>query len=140
MAKVNQDTRLDNRILDLRTTTNQAIFRITAGVCRFFREHLDRQGFIEIHSPKIISGNFVGNNFLPKLQRLLNSFEKADTNIEQKPAWYIFNIFCFDWQLPQKAEPMCSQCPTLRTALSSLNLHSFTSRCVYVLTLTKSTQ
>lgn len=95
MAKVNQDTRLDNRILDLRTTTNQAIFRITAGVCRFFREHLDRQGFIEIHSPKIISGNFVGNNFLPKLQRLLNSFEKADTNIEQKPAWYIFKHLLF---------------------------------------------
>lgn len=54
---MNQDTRLDHRILDLRTTTNQAIFRITAGVCRFFREHLDSQGFIEIHLPKIISGN-----------------------------------------------------------------------------------
>ena len=26
--KVNQDTRLDNRILDLRTPTNQAIFRL----------------------------------------------------------------------------------------------------------------
>ena len=26
-AKVNQDTRLDNRVLDLRTPTNQAIFR-----------------------------------------------------------------------------------------------------------------
>ena len=27
LAVVNQDTRLDNRILDLRTVTNQAIFR-----------------------------------------------------------------------------------------------------------------
>ena len=27
-AKVNQDTRLDNRVLDLRTPTNQAIFRL----------------------------------------------------------------------------------------------------------------
>ena len=78
--KVNQDTRLDNRILDLRTTTNQAIFRcvfkwrvnicmysasklipsiyllrLEAGVCRLFRESLTNQGFCEIHTPKIIS-------------------------------------------------------------------------------------
>ena len=31
-ATVNQDTRLDNRVLDLRTPTNQAIFRLEAGV------------------------------------------------------------------------------------------------------------
>ena len=35
--KVNQDTRLDNRILDLRTPTNQAIFRVEAGVCQLVR-------------------------------------------------------------------------------------------------------
>ena len=32
-----QDTRLDNRVLDLRTPTNQAIFRLEAGVCQLFR-------------------------------------------------------------------------------------------------------
>jgi len=57
MAKVNLDTRLDNRVLDLRTVTNQAIFRIEAGVCRLFRDTLSRQGFVEIHTPKIISGD-----------------------------------------------------------------------------------
>ena len=36
--KVNQDTRLDNRILDLRTPTNQAIFRVEAGVCQLVRD------------------------------------------------------------------------------------------------------
>ena len=30
-------TRLDNRIIDLRTTSKQAIFRIQAAVCRYFR-------------------------------------------------------------------------------------------------------
>ena len=30
LAVVNQDVRLDNRILDLRTVTNQAIFRCAA--------------------------------------------------------------------------------------------------------------
>ncbi|CAH2008967.1 unnamed protein product [Acanthoscelides obtectus] len=53
--RVNQDTRLDNRILDLRTPTNQAIYRLEAGVCRLFRDSLTKKGFVEIHTPKIIS-------------------------------------------------------------------------------------
>lgn len=53
--KVNQDTRLDNRILDLRTPANQAIFRLEAGVCKLFRDILTEKGFVEIHTPKIIS-------------------------------------------------------------------------------------
>lgn len=53
--RVNQDTRLDNRILDLRTPANQAIYRLEAGVCRLFRDCLTKKGFVEIHTPKIIS-------------------------------------------------------------------------------------
>ncbi len=53
--KVNQDTRLDNRILDLRTATNQNLFHIEAGVCKLFRDSLDKKCFVEIHTPEIIS-------------------------------------------------------------------------------------
>ncbi|XP_050461434.1 aspartate--tRNA ligase, cytoplasmic isoform X1 [Cataglyphis hispanica] len=53
--RVNQDTRLDNRVLDLRTPANQAIFRVEAGVCKLFRDILTKKGFVEIHTPKIIS-------------------------------------------------------------------------------------
>lgn len=53
--RVNQDTRLDNRVLDLRTPANQAIFRLEAGVCKLFRDILSNKGFVEIHTPKIIS-------------------------------------------------------------------------------------
>ncbi|CAL1678663.1 unnamed protein product [Lasius platythorax] len=53
--RVNQDTRLDNRVLDLRTPANQAIFKVEAGVCKLFRDILTKKGFIEIHTPKIIS-------------------------------------------------------------------------------------
>jgi nondiscriminating aspartyl-tRNA synthetase len=53
--KVNQDTRLDNRVLDLRTPANQAIFKLEAGVCKLFRDILTNKGFVEIHTPKIIS-------------------------------------------------------------------------------------
>lgn len=38
--KVNQDTRLDNRVLDLRTPANQAIYRVEAAICKLFRDIL----------------------------------------------------------------------------------------------------
>ncbi|KAI5474364.1 asparaginyl-trna synthetase [Pseudohyphozyma bogoriensis] len=52
-GQVALDTRLDNRVLDLRTITSQAIFQISSGVCNLFREYLNSQGFIEIHTPKL---------------------------------------------------------------------------------------
>jgi nondiscriminating aspartyl-tRNA synthetase len=53
---VNLDTRLDNRVIDLRTTTNQAIFKINSGVTTLFREFLIKKGFVEIHTPKLLGG------------------------------------------------------------------------------------
>jgi aspartyl-tRNA synthetase len=54
--KIADRTRLHHRVLDLRTTTSQAIFRIQSGVCHFFRNQLDSEGFIEIHTPKLQGG------------------------------------------------------------------------------------
>ena len=42
----------------IQTVTNQAIFRVEAAVCRLFRDYLTSQHFVEIHTPKIISGQF----------------------------------------------------------------------------------
>ncbi|KAG8905690.1 aspartate--tRNA ligase dps1 [Tulasnella sp. 403] len=51
--KVLLDTRLNYRVFDLRTPTNQAIFTLQAGVSRLFREYLEAHHFTEIHSPKL---------------------------------------------------------------------------------------
>ncbi|CCE65334.1 hypothetical protein TPHA_0K02010 [Tetrapisispora phaffii CBS 4417] len=51
---VNLDTRLDARVIDLRTATNQAIFKIQSGVCQLFREFLYQKKFMEVHSPKLL--------------------------------------------------------------------------------------
>lgn len=45
--------RLNNRILDLRHPSNQAVFRIRSMITRVFRETLDKQNFIEIQTPKL---------------------------------------------------------------------------------------
>ena len=55
-AQVAQDTRLDNRFIDLRTPANQAIMRCQSAVGQLFRESLLSKGFVEIHTPKIIPG------------------------------------------------------------------------------------
>lgn len=53
---ITQRVRLTNRILDLRTPTAQAIFRVNAAICNAFRSHLDKSDFIEIHTPKLQGG------------------------------------------------------------------------------------
>ncbi|KAF2756700.1 aspartyl-tRNA synthetase [Pseudovirgaria hyperparasitica] len=55
-VKVSDRTRLANRVIDLRTTTSQSIFRVQSGICNLFRGYLDTQGFIEIHTPKLQGG------------------------------------------------------------------------------------
>ncbi|XP_062164159.1 aspartate--tRNA ligase 2, cytoplasmic [Alnus glutinosa] len=56
LVRVNQDTRLNNRVLDIRTPANQGIFRIQCQVGTIFRQFLLSEGFIEIHTPKLIAG------------------------------------------------------------------------------------
>lgn len=51
---VSDRARQSNRIIDLRTTTAQAIFRIQSAICYAFRNNLsENHGFIEIHTPKL---------------------------------------------------------------------------------------
>ncbi|XP_017780888.1 PREDICTED: aspartate--tRNA ligase, cytoplasmic [Nicrophorus vespilloides] len=81
--RVNQDTRLDNRILDLRTPANQAIFRLEAGVCKLFRDTLSGKGFTEIHTPKIISAASEGGANVFTV-----SYFKGSAYLAQSPQLY----------------------------------------------------
>ena len=62
MATVALDLRLDYRWIDLRSRTNQAIFRVQTVVCALFRSFLLAQSppFVEMHSPKLIGGTSEG--------------------------------------------------------------------------------
>ncbi|KAK5117675.1 hypothetical protein LTR62_005098 [Meristemomyces frigidus] len=51
--RVSDRARQANRIIDLRTTTSQAIFRVQSAICHAFRSNLTGLGFIEIHTPKL---------------------------------------------------------------------------------------
>jgi nondiscriminating aspartyl-tRNA synthetase len=68
LPTVQLDTVLNYRWVDTRTPANQAIFRIQSGVCQLFREFLYSRGFIEIHTPKLISGASEGGANVFKLE------------------------------------------------------------------------
>jgi len=55
-VRIADRTRLNNRVIDLRSTASQSIFRIQSGICSLFRQQLDSEGFIEIHTPKLQGG------------------------------------------------------------------------------------
>nr|OQO23386.1 hypothetical protein B0A51_12809 [Rachicladosporium sp. CCFEE 5018] len=50
---ISDRARQTSRIIDLRTTAAQSIFKIQSGICEAFRTHLSSLGFIEIHTPKL---------------------------------------------------------------------------------------
>ncbi|OMH79904.1 Aspartate-tRNA ligase, cytoplasmic [Zancudomyces culisetae] len=82
-VRVNLDTRLDNRVIDLRTITNNAIFRIQAAVGKLFREFLDTRDFVEIHSPKIIGAASEGGANVFEV-----SYFKRSAYLAQSPQLY----------------------------------------------------
>ena len=77
------DTRLDNRFIDLRKQKNQAIFTIRNAVIAVVHEYLRSQGFIEVHTPKIIASSSEGGTDVFKLKY----FEK-EAFLAQSPQLY----------------------------------------------------
>jgi aspartyl-tRNA synthetase len=77
------DTRLDNRVLDLRKPEVQAIFKIRDAVLAAADEYLHSQHFLEVHTPKIIASSSEGGTEMFKL----HYFEK-DAFLAQSPQLY----------------------------------------------------
>ncbi|KAF5910842.1 hypothetical protein HPG69_004933 [Diceros bicornis minor] len=109
-ATVNQDTRLDNRVIDLRTSTSQAVFRLQSGICHLFRETLINKGFVEIQTPKIISVKYLNQKcklFLPEgciaaseggANVFTVSYFKNNAYLAQSPQLYKQMCICADFE------------------------------------------
>jgi nondiscriminating aspartyl-tRNA synthetase len=77
------DTRLDNRMIDLRKPDTQAIFKIRNAVLAAANEYLRSQHFLEVHTPKIVASSSEGGTDVFKLRY----FEK-DAFLAQSPQLY----------------------------------------------------
>jgi len=65
---VELDTRLNNRFMDLRRPETAAVFRIRASMLKGMRLLLEREGFIEVHTPKIVATATEGGTALFPVQ------------------------------------------------------------------------
>jgi nondiscriminating aspartyl-tRNA synthetase len=83
--KVNADfdTRLNHRVLDLRSHTNRLVFYIKAALISGFREFLEGEGFCEVHTPKIVATGTEGGTELFPIQYFENKAFLA-----QSPQFY----------------------------------------------------
>ncbi|KND02877.1 aspartate-tRNA ligase [Spizellomyces punctatus DAOM BR117] len=93
LVRVNLDTRLNNRPVDLRTITNQAVFRMQHGVCRLFREYLEANNFIEIHTPKLLGAASEGGANVFKVE-----YFKENAYLAQSPQFYKQMMICSDFE------------------------------------------
>ena len=62
------DTELSLRFVTLCNLRRRAVFKVQEGVVRGFREALEREGFTEIHSPKIVAQNAEGGANLFRME------------------------------------------------------------------------
>ncbi|MGC8983190.1 MAG: aspartate--tRNA(Asn) ligase [Desulfurococcaceae archaeon] len=77
------DTRIKYRWLLARNPLEKSIFRIRAGVIKAAREYFESNGFIEVHTPKIVAAGAEGGATLFKVQY----FEK-EAYLSQSPQLY----------------------------------------------------
>jgi len=77
------DTRLDHRFIDLRRPRVQAIFRIRHQMMQSVREFLCEEGFIEVHTPKIVSTATEGGTELFPI-----SYFEKEAFLNQSPQLY----------------------------------------------------
>lgn len=93
VIQVGQEIRLNNRIIDLRVPSNQALMRLQSGVCQLFREFLYTQNFTEIHSPKLIGGTSEGGANVFRLD-----YFGQEACLAQSPQLYKQMVLCGDME------------------------------------------
>lgn len=83
--KVNaeMDTRLDNRVMDLRKLDVQAVFRIRAAFLQSVRSYLEEKNFVEVNTPKIVAAATEGGTDLFPIK-----YFKKDAYLNQSPQLY----------------------------------------------------
>lgn len=86
------DTRLNARAIDLRRPTVLAIFRIRDQIFTAIRDFLENEGFIEVHTPKIVKSGAEGGATLFPI-----SYFEQEAFLSQSPQLYKEVLTsCFD--------------------------------------------
>lgn len=82
-TNINLQTRLDNRYFELRTNLNYLIFNLQSQLVKNMRNFVEDNNFIEIHTPKIISGSSEGGSDTFEI-----SYFNKKASLSQSPQLY----------------------------------------------------
>lgn len=80
---VGLNTRLNNRVIDLRAKHNQAIFKIKHGVTALFQDFLQARGFVGVQTPKLLGAASEGGANVFKV-----AYFDRDAFLAQSPQLY----------------------------------------------------
>ncbi|XP_071721253.1 aspartate--tRNA ligase 2, cytoplasmic-like [Rutidosis leptorrhynchoides] len=92
LVHVNQDTRLNHRVVDLRTQAKQAIFSVESEVLKLFRQFLWNEDFREINTPKLTTGTSEGGAAVFTLD-----YKKQPACLAQSPQLHKQMAVCGDF-------------------------------------------
>ncbi|WP_027624578.1 aspartate--tRNA(Asn) ligase [Clostridium lundense] len=81
--EVNLDTLLNNRVLSIRHPKINAIFKVQNSIVNGFREFLNKEGFTEIHTPKIVKEGAEGGTEVFEVK-----YFKNKAYLAQSPQFY----------------------------------------------------
>ena len=81
------DTRLNNRFLDLRKEEVRAVFQIEAKTVEGIRKYLASNGFVEVHTPKIVAAGAEGGSTLFPVK-----YFERNAYLAQSPQLYKQNL------------------------------------------------
>lgn len=88
---VDEPTRLDNRVVEMRTPTGHAIFQLSSAVCRLFREALYKRDFCEIQTPKLVGSASEGGAAVFEVK-----YFDTKAYLAQSPQFYKQMCICGD--------------------------------------------
>ena len=77
------DIALDNRVLSLRHTKINPIFKIQAAIVHAFQDFLNQEGFVQVFTPKIVAGGTEGGTELFALE-----YFEEKAYLAQSPQFY----------------------------------------------------
>ena len=89
------DTRFDNRPLDLRKPRINAIFIVQSNITNSFRTFFNREGFVEVHTPKIVAEATEGGANVFRVK-----YFERDAYLAQSPQLYKQLLLFLLYHLP----------------------------------------
>ena len=98
---VDLNTRLDNRVLDLRTALNHAIFSVNHKIERLFQEFMHKEGFRKSETPKLLGAATEGGASVFPV-----TYFGRTAYLAQSPQFYKEMLIAADWERVYEIGPV----------------------------------